>query len=194
MEDIVEAVTSLYKQGDWKTIVKNYRSHPQRNKVLWVFPTEENLEFIANCMAELKCEMILSIGCGSGLLEWMITAATGYHVSGIEVDGAWWQCKYAPPTFIPLRFTGQKLDQATITVLESSSQIALLFCYFNNGLAFKEYVDNFGGKVLIIIGPGDGKGVHTDPRPFGDVPEEWILHDSQEVESSKDYIAVYYRN
>ncbi|XP_046967431.1 uncharacterized protein LOC124535300 [Vanessa cardui] len=193
MEDIVENVTSLYKQGDWKTIVANYRNHPQRNKVLWVYPTEENFEFIANCMVELKCQTILSIGCGSGLLEWMITEATGYHVTGIEVDGAWWRCKYAPPTFVPIVFTGQKLDESIITLLENSSQIALLFCYFNNGPAFKEYLDKFAGKVLIIIGPGDGKGVHTDPRPFGDVPEEWILHDSQEVENSKDYIAVYHR-
>lgn len=118
---------------------------------------------------------------------------SGYPTSGIEVDGAWWHCKYAPPTFIPLLLTNQKLDKEIVTLLRNCHRTALLFCYFNNGLAFKEYLDKFSGNVLIIIGPGHGKSVHTDPRPFGDVPDQWILHESQEVESTKDYIAVYYR-
>ncbi|CAH2085840.1 unnamed protein product [Euphydryas editha] len=193
MENIVEEVTELYKQGDWRTIVNKFRSHPNRNKVLWVFPTEENFKFIANCMLELKCETILSVGCGSGLLEWMITEATGYPASGIEVDGAWWHCKYAPPTFITLLLTNQKLDKEIVTLLGNSDRTALMFCYFNNGPAFEEYLEKFSGNVLIIIGPGDGKGVHTDPRPFGDVPDQWNLHRTQEVGSTKDYIAVYYR-
>ena len=75
--NIVEEVISLYKQKDWRTIIRTYYNHPDRNKLLWVFPTEENFEFIANCMIELQCDRIVSIGCGSGLLEWMITEATG---------------------------------------------------------------------------------------------------------------------
>ncbi|XP_039750858.1 uncharacterized protein LOC120627079 [Pararge aegeria] len=192
--DMVTSVTELYKQKDWKAIVEGYREHPERNKLLWVFPTEENFEFITKCMEELKCNDILSVGCGSGLLEWIITEATGYPVSGLEVDGAWWQCRYAPPTFIPLKFTAPDLDKDTTTLLKDSDTTALLFCYFNNGPAFKRYLQYYSGKMMIIIGPGYEKGVHTDPTPFGDVPEAWTLYGWQEVACTKDFIAVYCRN
>ncbi|XP_023948290.1 uncharacterized protein LOC112053193 [Bicyclus anynana] len=193
-DDIITSVTELYKQKNWKAIVEIYREHPERNKLLWVFPTEENFHFITQYMEELKCSEILSVGCGSGLLEWIITEATGYPVSGLEVDGAWWQCKYAPPTFIPLKFTSPELDKATTALLQDSKSTALLFCYFNNGPAFKQYLDYYSGKMLIIIGPEYGKGVHTDPRPFGDVPDTWTLRGWQEVASTRDFIAVYYKN
>lgn len=75
--DLVNNVLELYKERNWKAIVNNYRDHPDRNKLLWVYPTEENFKFIDKCMTLLKCETILSIGCGSGLLEWMIKEATG---------------------------------------------------------------------------------------------------------------------
>lgn len=114
-------------------------------------------------------------------------------MSGVEVDGAWWRCKYAPPNFIPLLFTAPTLDKDTITLLRNSDSTALLFCYFNNGPAFKDYIEHFSGKVLIIIGPGEGKGVHTDPKPFDNVPE-WTLHVSEEVGNTKDFIAVYCKN
>lgn len=74
-----------------------------------------------------------------------------------------------------------------------NSNYALLFCYFNNGPAFLEYINDYEGNVVFIIGPGIGKGRHTDPEPFkanfGDVA--WRLHAYQEVKSSKDFIAVY---
>ncbi|XP_063373716.1 uncharacterized protein LOC134661525 [Cydia amplana] len=193
MEDnIVNHILCLHKQGKWKEICDSFHDHPDRSKVLWVFPSEENFAFIGDSVREMGCDRVLSVGCGSGLLEWMITRATGLPTSGIEVDGAWWRCKYAPPTFIPLLFTAPTLDKDIIRLLHSSTT-ALLFCYFNNRPAFEEYLRNFTGKVLIIIGPGDGKGVHTDPRPFGDVGEEWTLLKSQEVRSSFDFIAVYLR-
>lgn len=112
-------------------------------------------------------------------------------MAGIEVDGTWWHCKYAPPTFIPLRLTNAKLEQAIIDVLKGGSETALLFCYFNNRPGFNEYIKYYSGSVLVIIGPGDGKGVHTDPKPFGDVSEDWSLHKWQEVRDSQDFIAVY---
>lgn len=78
MEDnFVNSVVTLYKEKDWRSIVNKYRDYPERNKLLWVFPTEENFVFLRKCLAELGCDRILSVGCGSGLLEWMITEATG---------------------------------------------------------------------------------------------------------------------
>ncbi|XP_053605362.1 uncharacterized protein LOC128672320 [Plodia interpunctella] len=192
--DLINNILNLYKEGDWKEIVDRYHDHPDRSKVLWVFPTGDNLEFIRDYLSELCCCRILSIGCGSGLLEWIITNATGIPVSGVEVDGAWWHCKYAPPTFIPLLLTPEELDKDIINILQSGNNTALLFCYFNNRNAFEEYIKCFSGNVMIIIGPGDGKGVHTDPKPFGDVNDDWELYKWQEVRNSKDFIAVYIRN
>lgn len=107
------------------------------------------------------------------------------------MDGAWWHCKYAPPTFIPLLLTSTELDRDVINKLKNISA-ALLFCYFNNRPAFEEYLKHFKGKILIIIGP-DGNGVHTDPKPFGDVTSEWKLLKWQEVRNSKDFIAIYFK-
>ncbi|KAM3956309.1 uncharacterized protein ACR2FA_009761 [Aphomia sociella] len=193
-DNLVNSVVDLYKERKWREIVEKCHDHPDRNKLLWVFPSAKNLDFMSECMRELKCDRVLSIGCGSGLLEWILTEATGFKVSGVEVDGAWWHCKYAPPTFIPLLLTSAKLDKDVMELLVEGRTTALLFCYFNNRPAFNEYLKYYSGKVLVIIGPGDGKGVHTDPKPFGDVSGDWILYKWQEVRDSKDYIAVYCKN
>ncbi|OWR53093.1 hypothetical protein KGM_204103 [Danaus plexippus plexippus] len=192
MEDnMIDEVRRLYEDGNWRTIVRTYRDHPGRNRLLWVYPTEENFVFIKKYMEESKCANILSIGCGCGLLEWMIIAATGLQVYGLEVDGAWWQSKYAPPTFIPLLFTPNKLDEHARRLLQRRDT-ALLFCYFNNGPAFEQYLKEYLGGIVIIIGP-EGKGVHTDPKPFGDMPSDWTLDVHQEVGDTKDFIAIYRR-
>ncbi|KOB77591.1 Uncharacterized protein OBRU01_01977, partial [Operophtera brumata] len=189
MEDnIVNDVIVLYEQKKWKEIGEKFHDHPDRNKLLWVFPSEKDFQFLAGCVKELRCERMLSIGCGSGLLEWMFTEATGYPVAGVEVDNAWWHYKYAPPMFIPLLFTYPQLGNDVIHALHDTST-ALLFCYFNNRPAFNDYLEHFKGNVIVIIGPGDGKHVHTDPKPFNDVSNEWELFMSQEVRNSGDFIA-----
>ncbi|KAJ2947299.1 hypothetical protein O0L34_g17016 [Tuta absoluta] len=192
MNDL-ENILELHRQGNWQEIAENYHDHPDRSKLLWVFPSVKNFRFLQQCMEELNCDSILSIGCGSGLLEWMITEATGIPVSGVEVDGAWWHCKYAPPKFIPILVTSPSIDEEIITSLKTASSTALMFCYFNNRPAFEEHVRLHTGKVLIIIGP-DEKGVHTDPKPFNDLSNDWKLYKWQEVRDSRDFIAVYCKN
>ncbi|XP_038221630.1 uncharacterized protein LOC119839438 [Zerene cesonia] len=196
MEDsFVNEVLDLHKRGDWKTITRKYHDYPEKNKLLWVYPSEENFEFIKCKLLELNCSKILSVGCGSGLLEWMIDRATGISVSGIEVDGTWWKCRYAPPTFIDLLITSPVLEKDTNTIeaLKNCYNTALLFCYFNDGYAFSNYLEHFSGNVLIIIGP-DKDGVHTNPKPFEDINDEWKLYAAQEVRDSKDFIAIYCKN
>lgn len=78
--DIVTSITGLYRESNWKEIVHRYHDHPDRNKVLWVYPSEGNLEFIKACVKELLCDRVVSVGCGSGLLEWMIMEATGNEI------------------------------------------------------------------------------------------------------------------
>lgn len=78
MEDsFINTVVKLHKTKNWRDIIQNYHDHPERNKLLWVYPSEENLDFLKKSLADLKCDNILSIGCGSGLLEWIIGEATG---------------------------------------------------------------------------------------------------------------------
>ncbi|KAJ8724613.1 hypothetical protein PYW08_016087 [Mythimna loreyi] len=188
--DIVAAITDLYKDSNWKEIVHRYHDHPERNKLLWVYPSENDFSFVKKCLQELQCDRIVSIGCGTGLLEWMITEATGVPVSGVEVDKVWWHCKYAPPSFIPLHVTPEEIDKDTISLLQKNKKTALLFCYFNNREAFNDYLKYYIGSVLIIIGPHQ-KGIHTDPQPFNDVSDDWALYKSQEIRSSGDFIVVY---
>lgn len=78
--DIVSSITDLYKENNWKEIIHKYHDHPDRNKLLWVYPSEENFEFMKKCLNNLCCSRILSVGCGSGLLEWIITQATGKFI------------------------------------------------------------------------------------------------------------------
>lgn len=81
MEDLcVSSIVELYRKGDWRSIVHSYHTNPARNKVLWVFPSEDNFEFIKNILADLNCNQVLSIGCGSGLLEWMLNQAIGKYI------------------------------------------------------------------------------------------------------------------
>lgn len=78
MEDnLVNEIVELHKEKKWREIVEKYHDHPDRNKILWVFPSEDNFEFLRRTLKELQCNELLSIGCGSGLLEWMIKEATG---------------------------------------------------------------------------------------------------------------------
>ena len=79
---------------------------------------------------------------------------------------------------------------------------ALMFCYFNNGEAFRNYVKYFQGDFIIIIGPKNGAGIHTDPLPFApifDLSDNnsksilWQLEYSVQIDKSYNYIVVYKR-
>lgn len=115
---------------------------------------------------------------------------SGIPVIGYEVNQEWWDSKYSTPQFIKLNYFSTPLGKNSL-----NADYALLFCYFNNGPAFREYIKYFNGNVVFIIGPGKGKGRHTDPQPFinsfGDI--HWRLHSYQEVKDSNDFIAVYIR-
>ncbi|XP_055525513.1 uncharacterized protein LOC129718608 [Wyeomyia smithii] len=146
---------------DWRKVIEFGQEAPfeERVKFLWVWPLQEDLERIQICFARLGISRVLSIGCGTGLLEWLITSATGIHIAGVEKDENWWRSKHATTTYIPMQFAEALRDV-------SQGWHALMFCYFNDGCAFREYVRNFNGCYVIIIGPRDGKGIHTDPMPF----------------------------
>jgi len=55
-------------------------------RYLWVRPSEDNLYFIKEQTVKAGCCQLVSIGCGSGLLEWLIHTATGRKNSFFELQ------------------------------------------------------------------------------------------------------------
>ncbi|CAH0550396.1 unnamed protein product [Brassicogethes aeneus] len=191
-ESILQTVLQFYHENRWEEALKVNKNSDnlEASKVLWVWPSLMNLRFLKKKCLEFQMEGFVSLGCGCGLLEWFIHNATGLPVMGYEINEAWWKSKYSCPQFIPLNFSPEIPDSSML-----NSKCALLFCYFNNRPAFLDYVKCYKGNMVIIIGPGEGSGRHTDPEPFkpGFDSPEWILNDYQEVKDTKDYVAVYVR-
>ncbi|XP_077288869.1 uncharacterized protein LOC143913135 [Arctopsyche grandis] len=194
-ENFVENIISLYSERRWKDIINNFMDEKDKNKLSWIFPSESNLNFINSTLKECNLNSIISVGCGSGLLEWILKESLDISITGIEIDGCWWNCKYAPPSFIPLHLAKNPLnhDESTLKILDNDVA-AIMFCYFNNRNAFVQYMKYFTGGTLIIIGPGEGRYTHTDPTPFDHrLSESWSLLKYEEVRNTKDYIAIYRR-
>lgn len=81
-ENFVKEVLELYNKNDWKSII-NLNKHSDNNealKLLWVWPSEENLKFIKNVLEEYGVSGIISLGCGCGLLEWIIHSYTSKYL------------------------------------------------------------------------------------------------------------------
>lgn len=77
--EFLETVLYHYKQNDWQNILKlNEHSDNQTAlKLLWVWPSIENLDFVKKTIEYNNCHGIISLGCGCGLLEWIIQKSTG---------------------------------------------------------------------------------------------------------------------
>ncbi|XP_054290333.1 uncharacterized protein LOC129005466 [Macrosteles quadrilineatus] len=186
MASIREAINQLFKQGDWQTALDVQTTSDDYNTVLWIRPTLADLHFIYAAMKSRGLNLLISIGCGSGFLEWVLASATGLQVVGVEQDPNWWTSPYIQ-TYIPHIYTG---DPHCSSVLRRP-QSAVMFCYFNNGKAFHDYLTTFAGKCVIIIGPKSHR--HTNPHPFQPLFEndQWILKEYKQIGDSFDYIVVY---
>lgn len=158
-----------------------------KRKLLWIWPTASDINKFIQTMQQLGLQTVLSIGCGSGLLEWLISAVgeNAILVYGLERDPNWWCSKYAVQSFIPLNYvdntesTGSRLDSTVFSRCCSGVMpCALLFCYFNNHRAFLDYLNVFEGTWVVLIGPQPTIGIHTNPNPLQ--PElsssQWVLH------------------
>ncbi|XP_066153805.1 uncharacterized protein [Euwallacea fornicatus] len=185
----LEKIRSLQKQGDWKSILSLNNEGSlddfKKRKLLWAWPTEGSLAFVCAFFSNYRVTGVMSVGCGCGLLEWIIQEYSGLEVIGIEVNKEWWESKYAVTPFIPLTYVNEDF--------QCPQGFALMFCYFNNGPAFRDYIKRFRGVMVVIIGPARGAGRHTDPQPFD--PDfgqsQWQLEAFQEIRQTKDFIAIY---
>ncbi|KAL1502166.1 hypothetical protein ABEB36_007352 [Hypothenemus hampei] len=188
---VLKKVLNFQSEKDWKAILSLNEDSNNFDalKLLWAWPSESNLVFLKYILLSHKMAGITSLGCGCGLLEWIIQTYTGLSVIGVEINEQWWKSKYSITPFIPLKYAEKEAFACT------SENYALLFCYFNNGNAFREYVRLYSGRMIIIIGPSEGAGRHSDPSPFN--PdfgcENWHLGPNQEIKETNDFIAVYFK-
>uniref|UniRef100_A0A1B0GGJ3 Uncharacterized protein n=1 Tax=Glossina morsitans morsitans TaxID=37546 RepID=A0A1B0GGJ3_GLOMM len=194
---------------NWRQVLK-YGEGLELNskrKLLWTWPTEKYLQNLKYLLGELDIKDILSIGCGSGLLEWLLTESLDIFVYGLEIDRNWWQSQYAMKSFIKLNYADDIL--IVPTRLEDAQKFlqnccnlhnwnfALLFCYFNNRQAFLYYVSVYRGKWIILIGPSEDANVHSDPMPLQpefeiESAKQWQLRESLHLNEC-DILALYER-
>ncbi|KRF78662.1 uncharacterized protein [Drosophila virilis] len=189
----LEALCAIYclteaadAKPNWRKLLElgNTLERELKRKLLWVWPTALDLKNFNQILNELAIRNVLSIGCGSGLLEWLVGAVAdqGLRIYGLERDPNWWRSKYAVRSFIPLNYIEEARSKLTAHFLSDCcsgvAPCALLFCYFNNRSAFLEYLSVFEGKWLILIGPQPAVGIHTEPNPLQpQIPgDQWALH------------------
>lgn len=76
---IYENVIKLYNENKWREIIELLNNCDIENsrQLLWVTPNLKNLSWITNIIKETNLKGIISVGCGSGLLEWLIQQNSG---------------------------------------------------------------------------------------------------------------------
>ncbi|XP_050296257.1 uncharacterized protein LOC126736089 [Anthonomus grandis grandis] len=189
IQDFLKEVLYQYQQKQYRKILNLNENSDNRiaSKILWVWPSLKNLNFIKGELRRYGVKGVISIGCGCGLLEWIIQEHTGLPVIGYEINREWWESKYSVPPFINLRYADDEIQP------KFDPEFAMMFCYFNDGTTFRNYLQKYSGKIVLIIGPADGAGRHTAPEPF--YPDfrtkNWRLISNQEVKDTKDFIAIY---
>ncbi|KOX69891.1 hypothetical protein WN51_06236 [Melipona quadrifasciata] len=190
-ENIDEQILTFHSEQKWLDIVNLNCTLTKLNKsrLFWVLPTVNDLHWMKDVIDKQNVAGLVSIGCGCGLFEWLFEEYSGLNVIGVELDRSWWCSKYSPPLFLKnIVFIRENEDNSFL-----SNEYALLFCYFNNGSAFCNYVENYKGNLIFVIGPKSNEERWTDPMPFDKKFDEygWKLIGKKEMERTNDYIAVY---
>lgn len=178
---IEDYLVSLTDANDWEGAIEigEHFSIEERSKFLWAWPTVDCLKWMKRVFQENGIENILSIGCGSGLLEWIVSKSSGVRVNGLELDKSWWQSTYSPQTFVNLKFNDTDITNDFLRKCANieTDKFALLFCYFNNRNAFLEYIRVYEGDFIILVGPMSEEYIVTDPNPLNPKFEtdEWSM-------------------
>lgn len=68
---------------DWKRALCLFAEldEIERTRFCWPLPDEEDMLWLAEQLHTLGVVFLVSIGCGSGLLEWAISASSGRNES-----------------------------------------------------------------------------------------------------------------
>lgn len=82
-DDFADEVLSLYENNKWSDIL-NLKVNLWDDKVhslLWVWPSLENLLFMKGIVNSFNLQGVSSIGCGSGMFEWLLQKSTGNNLN-----------------------------------------------------------------------------------------------------------------
>lgn len=197
-DTLEDCLVTLSNKDNWHGVIEIGKQFniQERSKFLWAWPTVDCLWWMKTLLNEHNIETILSIGCGSGLLEWLISRSIGVKVSGLELDKSWWISPYAPQTFVDLKFTEKQITSDFLQMCANtrSDQFALLFCYFNNREAFLQYIRAYDGDFVIIIGPVN-EFVVTDPQPLNPKFEndDWYLLSYYQLEDENQNCISFFK-
>ena len=76
---ILENIIKLHNNKKWIEIIDflNTFDIEAVRKILWVFPSLKDISWITRVIEENNLRGIFSIGCGCGLLEWLIHQNSG---------------------------------------------------------------------------------------------------------------------
>ncbi|KAM8703341.1 hypothetical protein ACLKA7_008029 [Drosophila subpalustris] len=100
----LDALQEIYSLTDGDEAKQNWRKllvlgstldNQLKRKLLWIWPTVSDLTKFNQTLRHLGLQTVLSIGCGSGLLEWLIAAVGDetLRIYGLERDPNWWRTK-----------------------------------------------------------------------------------------------------
>lgn len=201
MEGLEIKLLELVAKRDWAKIIQLGKCYSlnEKSRFLWAWPSEKCLQELKKVLEKNYVRSVVSIGCGSGLLEWILGETTGLSVSGIELSNSLWTSNYSPSKFIKLHFieadpTTKYLRECALTV----DNFALIFCYFNNKSAFDKYMKVFDGNLVLIVGPKNDCGIVTDPLPlnpkFGEYNGfKWVVESIIDIDADDCNVVAVYR-
>ncbi|CAL8070116.1 unnamed protein product [Orchesella dallaii] len=209
-DPLVVEIVDLHKGEDFRGILRKIRDVVEcgdksilsdLHLLSWPAPTEADLQAVSRFTRENEITRVYSIGCGTGLLEWLIEKVIrenkeNFTVTGIEIDFGWWSGVYAPPTFLPLLYVDKNFN---VNEPFGEYNDMALFCYFNNLKIFIDYLAVFKGNFIAILGP-ISTTQFCAPAPLelvknNDMPcKEWKLTLFQPFGlGNVDHIAIYKR-
>lgn len=78
-DNIDENILSLYNAQKWEEIaaLSFASSNPKSSRLSWVLPDISDLYWINDIIRKYNLSGVASIGCGCGLLEWLLQKCSG---------------------------------------------------------------------------------------------------------------------
>lgn len=86
-----ETLRRLIAHGQWQRVIELGARHDrcERSRYLWAWPTLAAIGELGRALRAYGCERVLSIGCGAGLLEWLLQQqSAGESMAGGQSCGA----------------------------------------------------------------------------------------------------------
>lgn len=69
-----EHLGKLVDKGSWQSVVRlgQHYERCERSRYLWAWPSLRGIDELGRLLSRNECRRVLSIGCGAGLLEWLL--------------------------------------------------------------------------------------------------------------------------